>query len=109
MNREKLALLADAAMRESWKTTLCSTGNYPDGWNHGATIDHSAQTYELSIFRIQADGKIVDHPASGKKWNMSAAIRAGHSATDVRELIDRVCDRIGLKCGSLKVYKQGLL
>jgi hypothetical protein len=98
---------AAQAEREEWAVTLCSTGNYPDGCNHGAMIDHSAGTYTLQIFRcIPGSVKFEHHPTYGKCWKYK---NGKLSASETLTLIRRVCDKIGLRVGSLKVYKNGPL
>jgi hypothetical protein len=94
---------AAQAEREEWAVTLCST----DKWCHSTMNDHSAGTIELHIYRpIPGSVKFEHHPTYGTKWKY----RNGKlSASETLTLIRRVCDKIGLRVGSLKVYKNGPL
>lgn len=67
-----------------------------DEWSFGGMS--GGGRYELHIFRVTADGKIINHPKWGNKvWK--------YKTYEQLEAIQATCDRIGLACGALKVYE----
>lgn len=75
---------------------LVCTADRPNGWNFGGMS--GGGKYELHIFRVDAGGKIINHPKWGNKvWK--------YKTYDQLQLIHAVCDKIGLDCGALAVYQ----
>lgn len=95
-----LVAMSEAAERAKWERTTVCTANYPGGWNYGAC--YGSGVYELHIFRVE-NGKIVRGPHYGKKWKYH---NSKLSASQTLRLIERVCEKLGLACGALKIYSR---